>query len=833
MARRVIDFSDGFESASAPTAGTVNASQLLSFVDDAAYVTNKGAAAAAGDFYFNTTSNLMRIHDGTQFNDYVDSDKSQTVSGDKTFDGTTMFIQTTNLEVSDKNININDGGNDASSEGAGLNVERTGTDGSLVYEDALSSKWKCGAAGSEVEIATVSGTQTLTNKSIAASQLTGQVAIANGGTGQATQTDAFDALSPVTTKGDLIARDASNNVRVAVGADGTVLTADSAAAAGVSWQTPTGSGEGGINYITNSDFEVDATGYSAYADAAAVDPVDGTGGSPTVTIARNTTTPLRGTGDGVITKDAANRQGEGVSFDFTIDSADQSRVMTIDFDYSASANFLFNGGVAGDESDIMLWIYDVTNASLIQPGPYGLDGSGRFIGEFQSAPDSTSYRLIFHVATTNATAWTFNIDRVNVGPSDQSLAPRVVAARALGSTTVNSATVTILEADTTEYYDTTSSLASTGVFTAPVSGIYHIGGTVITGNVSWTAGQIYAVALYKNAVLDRTLNQTEVQANFTGNAYLNPNLDIQLQAGDTIDLRGNHNQGTSQTWTSDIAIHLVAGSEEQASGRVVSLRVTGDPASAAVNTPVIFPTVDEDTHAAYNNTTGIYTAPVSGHYIVAGFINSNDTVTLNLYVDGSLDISIGRTETGVGTGTFYGCVKLNAGQTVSLRPGATLNAATGSIMCIHRMSGPSHVAASEKIVAIYEEQAGQSIPNNTNTTLTLDTLIKDTHNAVSSGVFTAPSAGFYSIHFSMRWTSSAGWAAGEFNIASILVNSTRIAQEVREREGTGTFVVSNSVSTMEYLEAGDTVEIDVFQDSGAALSTETGAGFTRFSVMKI
>lgn len=48
--------------------------------------------------------------------------------------------------------------------------------------------------------------------------------IAKGGTGQTTATAAFDALSPVTTRGDLIFRDASNNVRLAKGTSGQFLS---------------------------------------------------------------------------------------------------------------------------------------------------------------------------------------------------------------------------------------------------------------------------------------------------------------------------------------------------------------------------------------------------------------------------------------------------------------------------------------------------------------------------------------------------------------------------------------------------------------------------------
>jgi len=50
---------------------------------------------------------------------------------------------------------------------------------------------------------------------------TGELLIARGGTGQATAVAAMDALSPVTTLGDVIYRDASNNVRLA----GNITTA--------------------------------------------------------------------------------------------------------------------------------------------------------------------------------------------------------------------------------------------------------------------------------------------------------------------------------------------------------------------------------------------------------------------------------------------------------------------------------------------------------------------------------------------------------------------------------------------------------------------------------
>jgi hypothetical protein len=70
------------------------------------------------------------------------------------------------------------------------------------------------------------------------SEITGTLPIANGGTGQTTATAAFDALDPLTTKGDVIAHDGVNSVRVAVGTDGALLMADTASAAGVKWSAP-------------------------------------------------------------------------------------------------------------------------------------------------------------------------------------------------------------------------------------------------------------------------------------------------------------------------------------------------------------------------------------------------------------------------------------------------------------------------------------------------------------------------------------------------------------------------------------------------------------------
>lgn len=101
------------------------------------------------------------------------------------------------------------------------------------------------------------------------------VPISQGGTGQTTQTAGFDALSPMTTKGDLIGF-STNGVRVPVGLNGQVLTADSSQAAGVKWAA--GGGGGGwapVNTIQVGNYTA-ANNDVVFANAA--------GGSFTVTL---------------------------------------------------------------------------------------------------------------------------------------------------------------------------------------------------------------------------------------------------------------------------------------------------------------------------------------------------------------------------------------------------------------------------------------------------------------------------------------------------------------------------------------------------------------------
>jgi len=116
-----------------------------------------------------------------------DNGDTITIPGNLVVQGTTTTIDTTNLEVKDKNILLNNGGTTASAAGAGISIEgdANAVIASVQYDAALASKFKLGAASSESEVITKDASQTLLSKKISSTaSLTGALELPAGTQGE-------------------------------------------------------------------------------------------------------------------------------------------------------------------------------------------------------------------------------------------------------------------------------------------------------------------------------------------------------------------------------------------------------------------------------------------------------------------------------------------------------------------------------------------------------------------------------------------------------------------------------------------------------------------------
>jgi microcystin-dependent protein len=190
---RVLDFADGFETDTQPTilgfpasdvavtpAGDISSTNVQDALEelDAEKVSKVSSTENAVVRFDDATGAVQDsgviVDDSNNVSGINDLDMDGDLSiagglivdGDLTVEGTTTTLNTQTLDVEDLNITVNIGGNDVSSEGAGITVDRTGTSGSVIYANAAASKFKIGDLGSEVEVATLSHTQTLSNKTL-------------------------------------------------------------------------------------------------------------------------------------------------------------------------------------------------------------------------------------------------------------------------------------------------------------------------------------------------------------------------------------------------------------------------------------------------------------------------------------------------------------------------------------------------------------------------------------------------------------------------------------------------------------------------------------------
>ena len=627
-----------------------------------------------------------------------------------------------------------------------------------------------------------------------------------------------------------------------------------------------------INYITNSTADNDTVGWATYADAAQATPVDGTGGSPQSSLwIRSTTSPLRKNASFRLDKTgSASRQGQGVSFDFTIDKADTAKVLSVSFDYEVAAGTYANG-------DVTVYIYDVTNATVIQPAGYIVQNvasgtENKHIATFQTHATSTSYRLILHIASTSAQNYTLAIDNVVVGPQTVQYGAPITDWQSYTPTLTNAGNATA----TGRYRRVGDSIE------AAIRVV--IGSSLPTGNIFYSLPTGLSLDLTKfpnNGSNNEILGYAQGGAanlSHVGVVLLTSSNQVGVYGDDGSDI---WNATNPITWANGNQIQInfrapIAGfSSTVQMSSDTDTRVVAAIYSQSTNYNVLnstttildFATKELDTHNAVlgngsgpvttTNTGFRYIVPVPGIYELKASVlfdttqgtawAENETVDLSVKVNNvgilNLDRPVGLNSASASSFCFArgsGLLSVNAGDRIEIvvnqNSGATqtvLNSSSYTRFMIHRISGPSAIAATETVALSYYSTATTAFGNGP-TTVAYATKNYDSHNAWNGTVFTAPVAGKY------RFTAGIflnGVVATGQNIWLRLRNITSGVEQyiaAGNHLGTANFenrTVSGS-ATIDLL-AGQTADIRLSTTTAGNQTQTAGSATSQFNFLMV
>ena len=554
-----------------------------------------------------------------------------------------------------------------------------------------------------------------------------------------TQLDAKQARSTLTTKGDLyVATASATTTRLAAGStDGRQLVTDSSGTNGLRYKAPLVD-----NFIKNGDAE-SANIFTVYNDSSTTRPVDGTASTnANVDPYISSTAPLADTYSFRIGKTGTtSTQGSGVSVPFTIPSSQKAKILQIEFNYLVTGG-TFVAGSTTAESDMIVYVYDVTNSTLIEPSTIKFFSnsstiSDKFIANFQTSATGTSYRLIFHYQSTSALNYEIQIDDLQVKPCNYVYGTPITDWVAYTPTITGLGTPSAQTFYTRRVGDTRqvkfiltagTTAASIVSFTLPNSETIDsnkIGGSTVVGkynaNTTTWNGAIFKGA--SNSLVYFGADGTNYTAGYSGNNFVN---------GTTF---GGYFEVPISGWSSSVQV------SDGYDGRIIAAKYTGvttGSIGAAFNTTT-YPTKVFDTTNSYSG--GTYTVPSAGIYRISATNDITGTEALNsettfaVYVNGSLSGHLGSTRSPgtVGSTTVSGSAafNLNAGDLVTIRlytdigsPAYGSSSVTPSLS-IEKLQVPTTMSATEEVIMTATKNGTQAIV--TSAKITSLTTTKDTH----------------------------------------------------------------------------------------------------------
>jgi len=561
-------------------------------------------------------------------------------------------------------------------------------------------------------------------------------------------------------------------------------------------------GGGATGLITGDDNIPKSTigNWLAYADTAGISPIDMTGGSPVVTVTRNTTAPISDVADFLFTKPASNVQGNGFSLTKnSIPNKYKSRACMLRFKYFTSSTYVDNA--------VGLFLYDITGAVVYQLNPLYLKKSGLIessFAEIQLPNTLTSgFRIGFHVIGTDSTAYTINFSEFtfdekvtsqNSSITDpQSYTPTYGAG--LGTVTTNKIS----------YSKSGKYLLMDGVFLVGTPTTAEISLTLPTGLVASSdiSSAYYSIvgSLTGEALVGADQQITIITIAGATKLYFGEQRSNQgltpLTAGATYFYSGQRISFSAripiQGWSAGTQISDIYTGRTVAADVYLSATQTGvNPNNTSVK--INFNAVRNDTIGAFSTGAFRYNFLTSGWYDFSTTIyllGSNvlaNIYRLHIYKNGSLFFVGDQTTPTAGapfnltasTKRFFNAgdyleVYLYGAGNNSVSTLSVYEDGTGawSYFNINRIAGENQPLASEKVLLNYQDTSG-TLVNSINQILTFDTKITDTRGMYTAGNIVSAKTGFLSLNSRVEYQALAYTTSQKINL-SVFINGNIVA----------------------------------------------------------
>jgi hypothetical protein len=511
-------------------------------------------------------------------------------------------------------------------------------------------------------------------------------------------------------------------------------------------------------------------------------------------------------------------------------------------DYIVSSG-TFVAGSSGVDSDVIVYLQDVTNSTFIEPSSFKLLSTSttiadKFQGTFQTSATGTSYRLLLYFPTTSASAFTLKLDNISISPSNYVFGTPITDWQSYTPTFTGFGTPTNVDFKSRRVGDT---LEVEGYFTSGTStatqaritlGYGGANANVVTDSTK-ASGHIVGAGT-SNRFSATTIFGVYPIANASSNYLL---FGIQSSTTGGLSAANASSIASSGEYFSFFASVPILGwsssvqTSDSADTRVVAAQATGFDNVTVGNGAterLTFTTVGIDTHGSVDTSNERINIIVPGNYTANANIyiqsytpsTAASSIQCKIRVNGGTSYIIGAAGP---NGTSAGARQLNCsalipvplkcGDYVELLVSQDTGASFTTLgvlttFDIIRLSGPSAIAASEIIAARYTTTASQSIGAASTVSVYFDSKDFDTHSAVTDSGSTS-------------WTYNA-LIPGYYRVTMSVVSLANALQQQVYKNGSlyaylGTTSAAATVpgSTLIQCNAGDKITFQVYNAGGA------------------